>query len=70
MGTGETVRCVHNLDPMSRSTVLVSEEVGIDRDVAIRLEAEQPIVAERPMYFNYGGAWRGGHDAMGYVPGG
>ncbi|MDY6793917.1 MAG: S8 family serine peptidase [Actinomycetota bacterium] len=70
LGTGETVRCVHNLDPMSRSTVLVSEEVGIDRDVAIRLEAEQPIVAERPMYFNYGGAWRGGHDAMGYVPGG
>ncbi|MGQ9536428.1 MAG: DUF5719 family protein, partial [Actinomycetota bacterium] len=24
-----------------------------------------PIVAERPMYFNYAGVWDGGHDAMG-----
>jgi hypothetical protein len=26
------------------------------------------IVVERPMYFNYGGAWTGGHDVVGYTP--
>jgi hypothetical protein len=30
--------------------------------------SDQPIIAERPMYFNYNGAWTGGHDVVGYVP--
>ena len=25
----------------------------------------QPIIAERPMYFNYNGVWTGGHDVVG-----
>jgi len=24
-----------------------------------------PIITERPMYFNYKGAWTGGHDVVG-----
>ncbi len=35
------------------------------QDVSVRVEAEQPVVAERPMYFNYAGAWAGGHDSLG-----
>jgi len=28
----------------------------------------QQIIAERPMYFNYKGIWKGGHDVVGFVP--
>ncbi len=34
-------------------------------DVSIKVTSNQPIVAERPMYFNFNGTWAGGHDAMG-----
>ncbi len=37
------------------------------QDVSVKVEADQPIVAERPMYFNYAGAWAGGHDSLGAV---
>lgn len=49
----------------SRGTVMVNEVVGPGKEVAVRVESDQPIVAERPMYFTYGGAWTGGHDCMG-----
>ncbi len=35
------------------------------QDVSIKVTSPQPIVAERPMYFNYNATWAGGHDAMG-----
>jgi hypothetical protein len=35
------------------------------QNVSVQVEAGQPIVAERPMYFNYSGAWAGGHDVLG-----
>ncbi len=49
----------------SRSTVLVNDIVGPGKDVSIKISSDQPIVAERPMYFNYNGAWTGGHDVIG-----
>jgi hypothetical protein len=52
----------------SRATVNVNAVVGPDRDVSIRVTSDDPIVAERPMYFNYAGKWTGGHVVMGYVP--
>lgn len=51
--------------PRSRSTIDVNREVGPGQDVSVRLIADAPIVAERPVYFNYGGVWAGGHDVMG-----
>ncbi len=56
-----------------RFTVKVNDEVGPGRDVSIKVEARPaggagtapPIVAERPMYFNYRGEWTGGHDVLG-----
>ena len=49
----------------TRCTVNVNGVVGAGREVSLKVEAEGKIVAERPMYFNYGGAWDGGHDVVG-----
>ncbi|MEW6554889.1 MAG: hypothetical protein AB1384_11455 [Actinomycetota bacterium] len=49
----------------SRLTVFVNTDVSEDREVAVELESDLALAAERPMYFTYGGDWRGGHDAMG-----
>jgi len=50
----------------SRETIDVNGVVGPGKDVSIKVTSSLPIVAERPMYFNYKGMWSGGHDAMGY----
>jgi subtilisin family serine protease len=51
--------------PHSRNTINVNGQVGPGRNVSSALYSEQPVVAERPMYFNYNGIWQGGHDVMG-----
>ncbi|MDY6793820.1 MAG: DUF5719 family protein [Actinomycetota bacterium] len=51
----------------SRTTVNVNQVVGENREVSCKIEADQEIVVERPMYFNYQGKWAGGHDTMGAV---
>ena len=52
----------------TRATVKVNDVVGPDKNVSIKVEADAPIVAERPMYFNYGDSWTGGHDVVGAPP--
>jgi hypothetical protein len=49
----------------SRWTLDVSQAVGVGVDSSITVESNQPVVAERPMYFNYNGVWPGGHDVVG-----
>ena len=49
----------------SRLTVNVNETIGPDLDVSLHLTSSLPIVAERPMYYNYHGVWAGGDDVMG-----
>ncbi|MCJ7744762.1 MAG: SpoIID/LytB domain-containing protein, partial [Actinobacteria bacterium] len=53
--------------PHSRRTINVVTDLGGDRDFSCRVASTNDvgIIVERPMYFNYGGAWSGGHDAMG-----
>src|SRR5450830_1261732 len=34
-------------------------------DFSTRVTSNQPIIVERPMYFNYNGVWTGGSDAVG-----
>jgi hypothetical protein len=34
-------------------------------DSSLILQSSIPVVAERPMYFNYKGVWTGGHDVVG-----
>ncbi|MDY6795520.1 MAG: DUF5719 family protein [Actinomycetota bacterium] len=49
----------------SRFTANVNTEAGEDKEVSVMVEADSPIVAERPMYFQYMGIWEGGHDVIG-----
>jgi hypothetical protein len=51
--------------PASRSTINVNSVVGPNRELSIKVVADAPIVAERPMYFNYQGVWTGGHCVIG-----
>jgi len=60
-----TVRKEYNVDANSRLTVFANGDVGPNQDVSVHVHSNQPIVAERPMYFNYHGKWNGGHIVMG-----
>ena len=54
--------------PNSRITVNVNDDAGSDREISTKVSSDNPIIAERPMYFAYQGAWTGGHDVVGFVP--
>ncbi|MDY6794598.1 MAG: FG-GAP-like repeat-containing protein [Actinomycetota bacterium] len=71
-GDGQNVRKNVTVGAKSRYTVAVhqdAEGIGVHDndhgDVSIKVTSSQPIVAERPMYFNYNGVWSGGHNVMG-----
>jgi hypothetical protein len=49
----------------SRATVDVNVAVGAGREVSARIVSDQPVVVERPMYFDHRGEITGGHDAVG-----
>ncbi len=49
----------------SRVTVSVNGEAGADAEVSMMVLSEAPLVAERPMYFDYRGKWTGGHVVLG-----
>ncbi|MBU4386253.1 MAG: hypothetical protein KKH73_04580, partial [Actinobacteria bacterium] len=49
----------------SRKTVLVNDWVGPANNVSIKVSSDNPIITERPMYFNYGSGWPGGHCVVG-----
>ncbi|MCG2795310.1 MAG: DUF5719 family protein, partial [Actinomycetia bacterium] len=65
MSDGDTVPQLVVVDPTSRTTIKVIDAIGPDKDVSTKVESNRPIVAERPMYFNYKGIWAGGHDVVG-----
>ena len=52
------------VEATSRQTVDVNEAVGGEKDVAIEIISDQPIVVERPMYFVYKGIIVGGHNIV------
>jgi hypothetical protein len=52
----------------TRETVNVNSVVGEGKNVSVKIEADAPVIAERPTYFIYQGAWTGGHDVIGYAP--
>ncbi|MBC7230291.1 MAG: PD40 domain-containing protein [Actinobacteria bacterium] len=64
-GDGPPRTEIHNVPGRSRVTRDVNALAGADRAVSLVCEAEAPFIAERPMYFDYRGAWTGGHDAVG-----
>jgi murein DD-endopeptidase MepM/ murein hydrolase activator NlpD len=73
--TGQSQPTVKNLGipPNSRFTVVVHDSttygVGRDKAVSALVEADVPIIVERPMYFKYGPSlWDGGHNGAGVTP--
>ncbi|MBU1671029.1 MAG: WD40 repeat domain-containing protein [Actinobacteria bacterium] len=73
-GAGETKTTSVSLPPQSRATIDASSVMGVGEDAAHDFAATVtstngvPILAERPMYFNYSGQWSGGTDVIGYTP--
>ena len=65
LGTGKQKTHVVDIAAHMRATVKVADVVGRGQDVSARVESDRPVVAERPMYFNYNG-WTGGHDVIGF----
>ncbi len=55
----------YSLPSTSRMTVNVRSEAGDGRDVSLQVSASGPVVAERPMYFDYNHKWQGGHVVLG-----
>lgn len=62
---GTTSAQARSLPAHSRTTIDVNQAVGPDREVAVTMNADGPIVAERPMYFAYDGLYTGGHISAG-----
>jgi hypothetical protein len=48
-----------DLPPRTRVTMNINALAGPDEEVSLYLESGESIVAERPMYFTYGGKWKG-----------
>jgi hypothetical protein len=65
LGTGQNVDKVYSVGPHSRYTVEVARDIGVNQDVSTRLVSDIPIVAERPMYFNYHGFAVDGSNVVG-----
>ncbi|MHB8895916.1 MAG: hypothetical protein ACYC99_12185 [Candidatus Geothermincolia bacterium] len=49
-----------------RYTEYINAALPADKNVSIKVESDLPVVAERPMYFNYQGWCMGGSDTLGY----
>ncbi len=62
--SGGSITKIYGVLPASRATVNVNAEVE-NADVSMYLTSNVDIICERPMYFNYGGAWSGGHCVAG-----
>jgi hypothetical protein len=54
----------------SRYTVYVNgvDNAGPGRSISSEVVSDQPVIVERPMYFNYAGWCAGGHDVLGFTP--
>ena len=65
LGDGSTVQKTQTIAAGSRATVNVNAAVGAGKEVSTLVMADRDIVVERPLYFNYGGLWTGGHVVMG-----
>lgn len=69
LGRGSPITKSYVVAANSRQTLLINNEVGAPQDVSMVVTADQPIIAERPMYFSYRGlpgyTIPGGSDVLG-----
>ncbi len=68
---GEVIREGYRVEAGSRATFMVNEVLGEGYQASLHLQSDEPVVAERPMYFYYAGTggygWDGGHCVAGAV---
>lgn len=64
--TGGTQTQTLTVGAHCRATIMVNQVVPPGSDVSVQIDSTQPIVTERPIYFNYGGNTTGGSDSMGF----
>ncbi len=66
---GEIARGGLEVGAHSRRTFKANELLGLDYQFSLALSSDKPVVAERPVYFDYAGlagrGWNGGHCVMG-----
>lgn len=66
---GPLRRTGYSVPARSRQTFKVNDVLGEGFQASLRLDSDQPVVAERVMYFDYMGTgahgWQGGHCVMG-----
>jgi hypothetical protein len=67
-GGGTPITRTHSVGANTRFNIPVNVDAGSNFSISAKLTFTQPVIVERPMYFNYNGAWSGGHDVVGYVP--
>ncbi len=65
MSNGHVYTRSHIVPGKSRYSIMVNQDCPEGGDVSIKLDSTLPVIAERPMYFRYGGAWSGGHCVAG-----
>jgi hypothetical protein len=64
--TGAPIEVPVTIAPHGRQTVPVDNFVP-NSAVSAKVDSDQPLSAERSMYFNYGGGWSGGHSTHGAI---
>jgi YVTN family beta-propeller protein len=62
--SGKAIQRSFIVKAASRLTIDVNRTIGNGRDVSAKVSSDNPIIVERPMYFDYNG-WTGGHDVVG-----
>ena len=65
LGDGTQINGSYQVGAHSRQTVDVNGEVGADKDVAMSVNSNLPIMAERPLYFDYQERIQGGTTVIG-----
>jgi hypothetical protein len=61
--------CLQNAyDTPAAVTVTYHPEGGPGLSISAVVNADKPIIRERPMYFDFRGEWSGGHCVVGFVP--
>ena len=51
----------------SRYTVYVNSDAGGNLSLCAKVASDQPVIVERPMYFNFDGIWTDGSDVVGCI---
>lgn len=74
LGDGTTKEHQVTIPPETRVTVNPKDTIGsadsdaCDFSTVVQTTNNTQVICERPIYFNYKGAWTGGHDALGTLP--